>query len=193
MKERRDVTRTKKAIENAYIELLIRKGYERITVNEVIDLADVSRGTFYAHYRDIPDLEEKVEGKVVDVLRVACVVNNPLTLEEDTRKYLEYIFDKFCLFRDDFKKLLSGDNNSKMFVKIKKLLVESLSQSEGRKMVIEKLGEESADLIIESMAGAFVEAFGYWVRHDDVLTKEYALRVIGDLICGGLEQAVHSK
>ena len=193
MKERRDVTRTKKAIENAYIELLIRKGYERITVNEVIELADVSRGTFYAHYRDIPDLEDKVEEKVLNVLREACVVDNPLTFEEDLRKCLEYIFDKFCLFREDFKKLLSTENNSKMFVKIKKLLVESMGQSAGRQLIIDKVGENSADLIIESAAGAFVEAFAYWVQHDDVMTREFALKLIGDLFCGAIEQAVNKK
>ena len=46
LKERRDVTRTKNAIERAYLELLFQKGYSKITVNEVINLADVSRTGF---------------------------------------------------------------------------------------------------------------------------------------------------
>ncbi|WP_280451834.1 TetR/AcrR family transcriptional regulator [Nocardia cyriacigeorgica] len=38
------------------IELMIERGYERVTVTDVIDRADVGRSTFYAHYRDKDDL-----------------------------------------------------------------------------------------------------------------------------------------
>ncbi|WP_280215462.1 helix-turn-helix domain-containing protein [Nocardia cyriacigeorgica] len=35
---------------------MIERGYERVTVTDVIDRADVGRSTFYAHYRDKDDL-----------------------------------------------------------------------------------------------------------------------------------------
>ena len=100
LKERRDVTRTKNAIERAYLELLFQKGYGKITVNEVINLADVSRGTFYAHYRDIPDLEEKVEERAIQDLKEACEGSNPERGSMTYRERLERVFDRFYIFKD---------------------------------------------------------------------------------------------
>ena len=42
--------KTREAIFNAFCELLSKKHYERITVGEIIERADVGRATFYAHF-----------------------------------------------------------------------------------------------------------------------------------------------
>lgn len=65
MAERRDVIRTRGMIEDAYYELLFKKNNTRITVKDILETANVSRGTFYAHYKDIPDLAEHVENKII--------------------------------------------------------------------------------------------------------------------------------
>ena len=46
----RRITKTKKSIYTAFLLLLNEKGYEATTVQDVIDLADVGRSTFYSHY-----------------------------------------------------------------------------------------------------------------------------------------------
>ncbi|MFG2086836.1 MULTISPECIES: TetR/AcrR family transcriptional regulator [unclassified Spirillospora] len=38
------------------MELILERGYDRITVQHIIDRADVGRSTFYAHYTDKDDL-----------------------------------------------------------------------------------------------------------------------------------------
>jgi AcrR family transcriptional regulator len=52
----RRVTRTRKALKEALTDLILAKGYEAVTVQDVIDRADVGRSTFYAHYVDKDDL-----------------------------------------------------------------------------------------------------------------------------------------
>lgn len=52
----RRVRRTKDLLRSALLSLIKEKGYERITVQEIIDRADVGRSTFYAHFRDKEDL-----------------------------------------------------------------------------------------------------------------------------------------
>ena len=44
----RRITKTRKAIYQAFLQLLNQKDYEAITVQEIIDLADVGRSTFYS-------------------------------------------------------------------------------------------------------------------------------------------------
>ena len=48
----RRVRRTRRILHEALISLILEKGYERTTVQDVLDRADVGRSTFYAHFRD---------------------------------------------------------------------------------------------------------------------------------------------
>jgi AcrR family transcriptional regulator len=52
----RRVRRTRELLRNALLALIVEKGYDRITVQDILDRADVGRSTFYAHYRDKEDL-----------------------------------------------------------------------------------------------------------------------------------------
>ncbi len=52
----RRVRRTRELLRSAFRSLIHEKGYDRITVQDILDRADVGRSTFYAHYRDKEDL-----------------------------------------------------------------------------------------------------------------------------------------
>lgn len=52
----RRVARTRKRIQDAMVDLILEKEYEKITVQDILDRADVGRSTFYAHYHDKEDL-----------------------------------------------------------------------------------------------------------------------------------------
>lgn len=48
----RRVQKTKKILSEALIALILEKGYEKVTVQDIIDRANVGRSTFYSHYED---------------------------------------------------------------------------------------------------------------------------------------------
>jgi len=50
--EDRRVRRTRTLLQDALIALILEKGYEAVTVQDIIDRADVGRSTFYAHFLD---------------------------------------------------------------------------------------------------------------------------------------------
>ncbi len=52
----RRVRRTRELLRSALLSLVQEKGYDRITVQDILDRADIGRSTFYAHYRDKDDL-----------------------------------------------------------------------------------------------------------------------------------------
>jgi AcrR family transcriptional regulator len=71
----RRVRRTRKLLHDAFISLAIEKGYEKTTIQDILDRADVGRSTFYAHYRDkaallttsFDDMHEQLQRQLADV------------------------------------------------------------------------------------------------------------------------------
>ena len=60
----RRVVKTRKAIFTALNELLQEKKYSKITVQEIIDRADVGRATFYSHF---PTKEDLLSGSIESI------------------------------------------------------------------------------------------------------------------------------
>ena len=52
----RRVERTRQLLRDALVSLILEKGYQKITVQDIIDKANVGRSTFYSHYQDKEDL-----------------------------------------------------------------------------------------------------------------------------------------
>ena len=52
----RRVERTQRLLREALFSLILEKGFEALTVQEIIDRADVGRATFYAHFDNKEDL-----------------------------------------------------------------------------------------------------------------------------------------
>ncbi|MCO5990096.1 TetR/AcrR family transcriptional regulator [Actinoallomurus spadix] len=52
----RRVRRTQQALQRALLQLMAEKGYESVTIQDIIDSADVGRSTFYNHYSNKDEL-----------------------------------------------------------------------------------------------------------------------------------------
>jgi AcrR family transcriptional regulator len=62
--EYRNAIRSRNLIRKAFVELLHEKGFERITVTDIVSRADINRGTFYAHYRDTMAVLDQIENEI---------------------------------------------------------------------------------------------------------------------------------
>ena len=103
MAERRDVIKNKKAILQGYIDMTSEKMIDKITVSDVIKKANVSRATFYAHYKDINALKDQFETDFMQMM-IQLNIDSIHQLFKDTEQSVYNIFltfDKhpalFCL------------------------------------------------------------------------------------------------
>jgi AcrR family transcriptional regulator len=48
----RRIQKTKQVLSESLIDLILEKGYEHVTIQDVIDKANVGRSTFYSHYEN---------------------------------------------------------------------------------------------------------------------------------------------
>ena len=64
----RRVARTKAAIEDAFVQLVLEHGYERVAVEDISDRADLARATCYAHYPNKEAVLFSVSNRLVEDL-----------------------------------------------------------------------------------------------------------------------------
>lgn len=95
MEERKDdrrVRRTRAQLRRALTELLQEKGIDSLSVTELTSRADVNRGTFYCHYRDIYDMLDQLEAETLEEFS-ALMDSYPATrLKGGFRPILEDVF-----------------------------------------------------------------------------------------------------
>jgi AcrR family transcriptional regulator len=60
--------RTQQALMEALLELLAVKNYDEISINDIVERANVGRSTFYAHYQDKDDLLRNGFERALDLL-----------------------------------------------------------------------------------------------------------------------------
>ncbi|WP_332238194.1 TetR/AcrR family transcriptional regulator [Sporolactobacillus sp. KGMB 08714] len=78
----RRAVKTREAIESKFLEMLLRKNFNEITVKDIAAGANVSRGTFYLHYVDKFDLL----GRVMDGGLTALITHfHPENFFENSR------------------------------------------------------------------------------------------------------------
>jgi len=67
----RRTRRTRRAVTDAMAQLLMEQPFERITVQAIIDRADIGRATFYQHFRDKLDVVDAVSAEMFEGLHDA--------------------------------------------------------------------------------------------------------------------------
>lgn len=102
----RRITRSRKALRAALIELMEERGFEGFTVNDLCERADLNRGTFYNHFKDKEDLLAQLEDEIMDGLEGLQKQMNALTLKDLAayrlkKKPLPFLVDLFDYLRSE--------------------------------------------------------------------------------------------
>jgi AcrR family transcriptional regulator len=77
-KRDRRVSRTRKALRASLLALVVERGYETVTIEDITARADLGRTTFYLHYHDKEELFLETIGELVDDL-VAQIAQIPIS------------------------------------------------------------------------------------------------------------------
>ena len=93
------VRMTKKMLIEAFLELRREKPLRRITVSELCSRAGVGRGTFYAHYQDVYDFNEKLEGQFLE--EFAATLRSALEYQENIQSARRVCRTVFALLEEN--------------------------------------------------------------------------------------------
>lgn len=105
-------------IQGAFLGLLREKPIRNISVKELCARAGINRGTFYLHYKDIYDLYERMEQKLLEDLD-GLLANTPVIgAEQNAETSAAFIGALINFFErnEELCAILLGDNGDKQFV-----------------------------------------------------------------------------
>lgn len=165
MDRRQQKTRT--AIFSAFTSLLAEKSYSKITVQEIIDLADVGRTTFYAHFETKDDLlKELCQELFGHIISSAMDRTHTHGLYSD-RSAPESVFCHLLQHLQENDKniiaLLSCES-SEMFLRYFKDSLNDLIRSQ----FINQNRKANTDIpegfLINHISGSFVEMVLWWIK-----------------------------
>lgn len=108
-KEDRRVRYTKQVIKEAFLDLLKKNSFTKITVTELCRLAEINRGTFYLHYYDMEDVLDDV---LQDMLANTSSVMEHVLSDECPNPNCSYPFCDRIQNNDVFRPLLLDDTIS---------------------------------------------------------------------------------
>ena len=106
-KQDRRVRRTRALLRQALTELMQTKDARSITVQELTERADINRGTFYAHYKDVYDMIDKMQEELFEELSVLLdqydeekLKGNLMPVLTDVFRFVEKNRDLLPIFLD---------------------------------------------------------------------------------------------
>ena len=147
--------KTKRSINNAFLQIRSKKPLEKITVKELCELAEISKATFYLHYKDIYDLSDTLQQQVIT--DIVSHLENPKDIIFNLQKAHIQIIEGYYANQNIVHILFSDSQFSKL---------PECIESEIKKIVFEQFPELKNDAatnirITYQMMGSFYAFYKY--------------------------------
>ncbi|SEG88097.1 DNA-binding transcriptional regulator, AcrR family [Nonomuraea solani] len=112
----RRVRRTHSALARALLQLVAERDLARVTVADVAERAEVSRSTFYDHYRDVHELAEAACTAMIDALIESLPVPGPGTADpgEEATQSLQAFFASLAEHAGLYRALLGPQGSARV-------------------------------------------------------------------------------
>jgi AcrR family transcriptional regulator len=161
----RRITRTRGVLQHALTALILKKGYEAVTIQDICDEANVGRSTFYAHYTGKDDLKrsgfEHLRKELVDRQRQAQAA--PGDIKDRSLGFSLTMFEHARDHIDLYRALVGGRGGTVSLGQIRKILSDLV-----RNEFAATVGKESADvipreLVVQYVVGAYMAVLTWWL------------------------------
>jgi AcrR family transcriptional regulator len=186
----RRVRRTRKAIQDALISLMTEKRYEAVTVQDIIDRADVGRSTFYMHYTDKDDLLRDNFA----VLR--SLVEQPVPLEAaNRRRLLRFslpLFRHIHAERRLARALFGRPGGGPVVRQVEEVLTDIVRTELAELFATDPPSRAPEDAVVRYVVGAYLALLDWWLDAEPVLSPEEADRIFQTLAAPGIRTVIRS-
>lgn len=172
----RRILKTQEAIKNAVIELMAVKNFDDITIQDISDKANVSRGTIYLHYLDKYDLLDKLVESHIHELREMCLAGADLDYVSGSPVWTEYFERNYSFFS-----LMLASKGAPFFrIRFLDFLIEQFKQEvDVNKGKNQGLKDE---VIVRFVASAYVGVVEWWFTNEKPIPHQVLAEQLGLLL-----------
>ncbi|OBY80778.1 TetR family transcriptional regulator [Paenibacillus sp. KS1] len=164
------IRRTRQLIKDAFVDMLQEMEIEKMSISGIAERATISRVTFYLHYRDIPDMLNKMADEMIEDLQRAMNSNpdHPSSPEENDWLKLVGMLEHIAE-NAPFYKITLGSRRTPIFTdRLLKMLTEIITakfenketDSSNNRTAIQK------DIAIWHGSSALIGTIVGWLRND---------------------------
>jgi AcrR family transcriptional regulator len=162
--------------------LMTEKRYADITIQDIIDRANVGRSTFYAHYLDKEDLLVSDFTRVIDTM-----IQHGDPQQPETRPSLVLFLRHVQSQQQLYKALVRGGGIDLLYKKSLQYLQGTIKDQLEALIPAGQPPAAPLDLIAECMAGTMLTMVKWWLDHDTASSPEEMDRLFHRLVLPGIE------
>ena len=122
----KNAARSRHLIKQAFAQLLNEKDMAKITVTDIVERANISRGTFYAHYLDVYDLYNAILSNIVEAIDEAFDGIGLENIILDPTEAIIFGINYLDKNKNYYKLFLTSSHGEKLIMRIISLLEEKL-------------------------------------------------------------------
>mgnify|MGYP002716341310 FL=1 len=186
MSQDRRVRKTQTAIKDALITLLEKKRFEEITIQEISNLADVNRSTFYTHFIDKYDLLDNMENEKIDEIRSfleSSKNDDELKISESQlRETMDFVINSIGEHLDFYKLMFNLGKESNLHEKLYELLTGHLNHVVNDN---DKIGDIPFPYFMSYVSGAGLSLIRHWVEDENRISKEELIQHFYEIVNNG--------
>jgi len=189
----RRMQRTRRALHQALMTLVLEKRYDKITVQDIIDRADVGRSTFYAHFLDKDDLLVQGLAMFSDDLN-AHIASSEHDVEE-----AEHVLHSLIFFRHAdthhnlYKAMQRGGGADVIMDAGRRHLTEDIQNHLGALFPDGTPAEIPLPVITSFVAGAMLSVLMWWLDAGRPYPPEEINAMFQQLAMSGVERLLRAS
>jgi AcrR family transcriptional regulator len=183
----RRVGKTRKALREALTDLILERGYESVTVQDLIDRADVGRSTFYAHFIDKDDLLMSIFAE----LQVPGPDTSRWTPDDPAFSWTLDLFRHFGSGKRLFR-AVSSSRSGELARRETKRWLEELARAELNRLRLPQSVEPmTLETVVSFLVGTFLGFMDWWMRPEhEQLTAEQVDQAFRALVLPGVSRVL---
>ncbi|WP_436867271.1 TetR/AcrR family transcriptional regulator [Mammaliicoccus sciuri] len=190
MAEDRRVRKSKRAIKQAFIQLLTENNLDRITIQQISNLADVNRGTFYLNYEDKYALLDEMENEQIEEIKGYVDIRkmdlstktSDRFIEEFANKVIKNVITHIEQNMEFYQVILNLERKSQIEEQLADIVRSNIKHLIGNKDNVFGIPE---NYYLSYVVGSMMSMIKYWVSDENRVSVEELVNYVSTIASTG--------
>ncbi|MEU2257679.1 TetR/AcrR family transcriptional regulator [Nocardia xishanensis] len=184
--EDRRSRRSRRLLREAFLSLVLERGYSAIKVEDITERADLGRATFYAHYADKDALLDHVVTELIEEMQRRLQPLAAESVQGFTGKPVLELFRHAAEERDAYRVVLRGEGDGRALRRFiddrSSAAAQIFSERAAARNVTLRI---DAEVLTRAWVGELVALLSWWLESDSTSSAEEITGQLLDLSLRG--------